>query len=95
MKCTLESWRKVIKPESELLVQASTIDASDGPTNSPVGMSWSYVEERGNSQECQIGDHSKLVLCAVSPDTDLRRRGHREVNRANYWCCQLAKSPWY
>jgi hypothetical protein len=81
MICTLEDWRKVLKPEEQLIVQASTVDGSDGLTQSSIGMSWRYVEERGNFRACQIGDHSKLVLCAVSSTTDVSRRGGEEINR--------------
>ena len=81
---TLDKWMKTPKPESELIVQASLEDGSDGITNASIGMAWQYVAERGNSERAQIGDHSKLVLCAVNINTDLRRRGYGQFNRLNH-----------
>jgi hypothetical protein len=81
LRYTLEVWLKSRKPEHRLIVQASTEDGNDGITNSPIGMSWQYVRERGNSVACQIGNHKNLVLCAISSDTDMRRRHQNPVNR--------------
>lgn len=78
---TLEQWLKSFKPEHHLIVQASKEDGSDGITNTSIGMSWQYVKERGNSEACQIGPHDKLVLCAISPNTDGRRRRFSPINR--------------
>ena len=81
-KHTLEYWQSAVKPEKHLIVQASKEDGSDGLTNASIGMSWQYVKERGNVRSCQIGYHSKLVLCAISDGTDRRRRGHTNFNRS-------------
>jgi len=81
---TLDKWMKTVKPESELIVQASLENGSDGITNSPIGMMWSYVAERGNTECVQIGDHSKLVLCSFSSNTDTQRRGYGKLNRLNH-----------
>lgn len=78
---TLEYWLKSLKPEHQLIVQASKEDGSDGITNTSIGMSWQYVRERGNREACQIGTHNKLVLCAISPKTDGRRRIFGPINR--------------
>jgi len=37
-------------------------------------MSWQYVKFFNNSPTWQIGPHDKLVLCAINPGTDSRRR---------------------
>ena len=81
MSYTLEQWIKSLKPEKHLIVQASKEDGSDGITNTSIGMSWQYVKERGNAEACQIGSHDKLVLCAISPITDGRRRRFSPINR--------------
>lgn len=81
MSYTLEYWLKSVKSEKHLIVQASKEDGSDGITNTSIGMSWQYVKERGNEKACQIGLHDKLVLCAVSPNTDGRRRRFSPINR--------------
>ena len=81
LRYTLEVWLKSRKPEHRLIVQASTEDGSDGITNSPIGMSWQYVRERGNSVACQVGNHKNLVLCAISSATDMRRRQQNPINR--------------
>ena len=44
---TLDKWMKTVKPESELIVQASLEDGSDGITNSPIGMMWSSCHASG------------------------------------------------
>ena len=81
MSYTLETWIKSVKPEHLLIVQASKEDGSDGITNTSIGMSWQYVKERGNAVACQIGQHDKLVLCAISKHTDGRRRRFGPINR--------------
>jgi hypothetical protein len=81
LKYTLETWLKSVKPEQHLIVQASKEDGSDGITNTSIGMSWQYVKERGNAVACQIGQHDKLVLCAISKHTDGRRRRFGPINR--------------
>ena len=81
MAYTLETWLKSLKPEQHLIVQASKEDGNDGITNTSIGMSWQYVKERGNVVACQIGHHDKLVLCAISKETDGRRRRFGPINR--------------
>ena len=81
MKMTLLQWQKSLKPENQLIVQASTIDGMDGITESSIGMCYHYFFERGNMEKCQIGNHDKLVLCAISSVTDMRRRKYHYKNR--------------
>jgi hypothetical protein len=71
----------MIKPESELIVQASTEDGSDGITNCSIGMCYHYVFQKNNTKMCQIGPHTETVLCSVASHTDQHRRGNSNINR--------------
>ena len=71
---TLKEWQKTIKPISNLIVQASSMECDDGWRNWPIGMSWQYVLNYQEGNMLQIGDHSNLCLCAISHTTDLTRR---------------------
>lgn len=79
--CSLYEWQNTIKPEKELIVQASKIDWSDGITNTPIGMSFQYVKQKGNYIENQIGTHSELLLTSFREYTDEYRRKDCIVNR--------------
>ena len=80
-KYTLQEWTQLVKPEDQLIVQASTIDGGDRLTNTSIGMCWPYIHQRGNTQQNQIGEHTELVYCAISENTDKRRRGNAPINR--------------
>lgn len=85
---TLREWQNCIKPLNQIIVQASTIDSSDGLTNCSIGMSYGYSRLMKNINEqgyisTQIGNHDKLVNCSISAETDNRRRGNNLVNRKN------------
>lgn len=67
MITTLRNWQITRKDPSNLIVQASVRDGSDGWTQFPIGMGYKY-------EDYQFGEHNNLVLCAVSPNTDKRRR---------------------
>jgi len=79
--CSLYNWQRTIKPENELIVQASTVNCSDGITNVSIGMCFPYVHEKGNNIECQIGSHDELVLCSIRDTTDSNRRQNNKINR--------------
>ena len=79
--CSLYEWQNIIKPESELIVQASKMDGSDGITNTPIGMAFNYVHQKGQNIENQIGKHNELVLCSFNKNTDDCRRKNSIVNR--------------
>lgn len=78
---TLRDWQRTHVPEELLIVQASTVDGRDGITAPPIGMGFPYVYQKGNALACQIGNHSKTVLCAIGDRTDGRRRPNSTVNR--------------
>ncbi len=69
---TLRTWQQTIKPIDELIVQASAKDGSDSWQPFPIGMCWQYGFNC--NRNTQIGTHDKLILCAISPGTDQRRR---------------------
>ena len=79
-KHLLKEWQTIEKPENELIVQASVVDGSDSLTSVPIGMSWQYMFQKGNSKSCQTSTHYNLILCAISQDTDSRRRP-KGINR--------------
>ena len=88
MIMTLREWQNCIKPLNQMIVQASTIDVSDGLTNCSIGMSYGYslIIKNANESEyilTQIGNHNKLVNCSISLATDKRRRGNCSINRMN------------
>lgn len=64
---TLREWQQTRKDPSNLIIQASVRDGSDGWTEFPIGMGYSYKDH-------QFGDHLNLVLCAISSHTDKNRR---------------------
>lgn len=70
---TLREWQQTYKDPKNLIVQASTQDGLDGWTVFPIGMGFSYKDH-------QFGDHSNLILCAISSHTDKYRRP-RHINR--------------
>lgn len=70
---SLSSWQQLEKDEKDFIVQASLKDGSDGLTEYPIGMSHKYVNVIDH-KKVQKGDHQNLVLCAISDDSDKRRR---------------------
>lgn len=69
-KLTLADWQKTCKRPRELIVQASSTNEDDAWMPFPIGMNYTYPGT------FQFGDHSKTVLCALNPYTDMRRRPH-------------------
>lgn len=74
MKCTLREWQQTVKPLSELIVQASAIDGSDSWQHWPIGMGYDFIDYKDMFQTTQKGDHSQLLLCCFTTETDGRRR---------------------
>lgn len=79
MKCTLREWQTMKKDIDDLIIQASVKDGSDSLTVFPIGMSWQY-ETLSDKVKMQSGLHDNLILCAINPTTDMRRRPHG-INR--------------
>jgi hypothetical protein len=75
---TLQSWQISEKDPSNFIIQASTKNGLDEWTPFPIGMSWGCLSNQTTSF---VGDHSELVLCAISGNTDASRRGHKNINR--------------
>jgi hypothetical protein len=64
---TLRNWQQTRKDPRNLIVQASTQDGKDGWTEFPIGMGFAW---NGTKETSFIGDHSNLVLCALSTASD-------------------------
>lgn len=80
---TLRHWMAIAKPLSQWLVNCSEYDRQeDGMVSFPIGMSYQIVKYTGDcSVLVEKGSHSKLVLCAIYPTTDSRRRPVGGKNR--------------
>lgn len=78
---TLREWQAFVKNPTELIVQASEPNGSDGWNDFPIGMGWKYVSFYNKNNKIINGEHNKTVLCAVSEWTDSRRRGNNLINR--------------
>lgn len=74
MKCTLRKWQTIVKPVSELIIQASSTNCDDAWQPFPIGMSWQFVKVQPIGLFEQLGSHENLVLCAISPKSDQHRR---------------------
>ena len=70
---SLSDWQATYKDPSTFLVQTSSINCDDAWMPFPIGMQFSYGNLTLN-RALQVGGHDKLVLCAISPTTDQRRR---------------------
>lgn len=77
---TLREWQQTVKPEAELIVNASRRDGSDGWTRWPIGYQYKFSDYNGPLEPTMIGPHDKLVLCAINTQTDAIRRP-RPINR--------------
>ena len=85
MNLTLRDWQLKLKNKSDLIVQASPVDGSDSWQDIfSIGMSYQFVNAYdiyNNITKFQIGNHDEIVCCAISNDTDKRRRGNKNINR--------------
>ena len=70
---SLVSWQYTYKDPSTFIVQASSMNIDDAWMPFPIGMQYTYGNV-ADARQAQIGSHEKLVLCALTPDTDQRRR---------------------
>jgi hypothetical protein len=74
IKMTLRTWQRLVKPEEELIVNASSQDGYDRWLPWPIGMTYSFSDYNGPLEATMIGSHDKTVLCAFSIVTDRSRR---------------------
>lgn len=78
---TLREWQQLVKPEAELIVNASRRDGSDGWTRWPIGYQYKFSDYNGPLEPLMVGPHDRLVLCAINTHTDMGRRP-RPPNRS-------------
>jgi hypothetical protein len=70
------------KSRSELLYNCSEFNhQNDEWVPFPIGMGWTLIHSSSLLPEIQCGKHTNLVLCAINPDTDQRRRGSSPLHR--------------
>lgn len=81
---TLRQWSKETKPINKIILQASIPNGSSKNEfeNFSIGCCWHFSSMSPKRQlSTQVGNHSKLVFCSMSPRTDQRRRGKGPINR--------------
>ena len=81
MKYTLKEWQSLRKSSDELIVQASSMDGSDGWQPFPIGMSHSFYHVSKDLDICQLGSHDKPITCSIVCTTDQARRWNSHINR--------------
>lgn len=75
MKISLRGWQELIKPREELLFNCSEFSiCNDEWVEFPIGMAYPFVNYEGPLEPIQKGSHERLVLCAITPTNDNRRR---------------------
>ena len=85
MSFSLKEWQHLIKPRELLLYNCSEhIKCNDEWVPFPIGIGYTFINYDQDIATSQIGNHEKLVLCAISPTTDIRRRSHLSNNRYKY-----------
>ncbi len=87
IKMTLRQWQRLVKPEEELIVAASSRDNGSPDWRDkwqpwPIGMTPTFSDYNGPLETVMIGSHDKTVLCSFSTQTDANRRMLR--NRAAF-----------
>ena len=82
---TLREWQTTFKSRDEILYNCSEFQfLNDEWVPFTIGMEWRIIQYPNNLDMIQKGTHENMVLCAISPDTDKRRRSHTAKNRAVY-----------
>jgi len=71
---TLRDWQRTRKDKRNCIYQASTTDGTDELQNFPIGMSYHYLCHNNRNKETHIGSHDKLVLCAITHDSDMKSK---------------------
>jgi|GEM_PF-5854227 len=75
---SLRNWQKIEKNHAELIVNASKTDGSDSEVPFPIGLCFFWYNSIFKSF---VNDHSRTVLFAIKPCSDVKRRSHLPVNR--------------
>ncbi len=71
---TLRTWQTLIKPQDQLIYNASVQDGRDSWLPFSIGMGYKFIDFKYEPMMTfQIGPHNKLVLSAFDPTTDARR----------------------
>ena len=81
---TLREWQRIIVPENQYIVQASTTDGCDGITATSIGMCYGFAKFKGKTGNLQTAPallKTDLCLCAINVGTDQRRRGAHPICR--------------
>ena len=82
-KMTIVKWQNTIKNENDYIVQASQHDITDTFCSIGMGFPFTKIKNKLESKNHQFGKHDKLVLSAISINTDERRRKYNKINRKN------------
>ncbi len=79
---TLREWQQINKPRNEMLYNCSEFQyLNDEWVPFSIGMGWSIIQYSGDFSKTQRGNHEITVLCAINPNTDIRRRSQTPKNR--------------
>ncbi len=81
----LREWKTIAKSRDEILYNCSEFQfLNDEWVPFTIGMEWRIIQYPNVIDMIQKGTHENLLLCAISPDSDKRRRSHIGKNRAVY-----------
>jgi hypothetical protein len=80
---SLKNWQTLQKDESQIIINASHTSGGDDPVPWTIGVNFSWVPARKKLtlDEMLFGSHENLVLCAINPATDKRRRRNSPITR--------------
>lgn len=71
---TLRTWQTLVKPQEQLIYNASVQNGSDGWLPFSIGLGYKFIDFKDQPMiNFQIGPHNKLVLSAFDLTTDARR----------------------
>jgi hypothetical protein len=74
-RMTLREWQTKPKPREEILYNCSEHShLNDEWVPFSIGMGYSIIGYPRDLTRTQVGPHDKLVMCALNPMTDMRRR---------------------
>ena len=77
--------QQTLKPQEEIIYNASECkNCNDDWIPFSIGMQYRILSFKNKDMKpIQIGPHDKTVFCAISFDTDRKRRRHMPINRIN------------